>query len=424
MARTFLVLIAAVLGCSDGSSNEDLADASGSDATMCVSDDSECSAGCSWVQDCPVCGPEGMLTPMLRCSLERPCTNLLPVYTDPRVTDPPLSEINVGSFAPSRCETDERGLELGHTAHDDGPPIAWTDVDGGTRYHCEYRPPSVSVASKRPLLVFVHGSGGNADSIYGRTSLRDKAPAFDLTGDSDRLGFIVIAPQARNLHWPTIEPQDGSKHDTFYRDLLSPSNNRDIAYYDHLIDSAVAEGIVDPDRIYISGWSNGARFAALYGIARHTTTTPGGSRIAAVVNYSGGDPFSNGHHGMEPSCQQGVYPTSAIPLLLVSRTCDIVACNEAQDQAFLVAGTETSPGNIASAWIRTLRVEIESPNVTWSPISAAGAAVAEGTCAPANLCSPLRAALNHVKWPDGIADESGIDHESTMLAFMRANPLN
>jgi len=37
---------------------------------------------------------------------------------------------------------------------------------------------------------------------------------------------------------------------------------------------------VDPARIYVSSWSNGARFAALYAFARHDEGTPGGHRVA------------------------------------------------------------------------------------------------------------------------------------------------
>jgi poly(3-hydroxybutyrate) depolymerase len=370
-----------------------------------------------------MCGTTGMLTPMLRCSPEHPCTNILESYSNPHVTDPPLSGIDFPSFVPA-CTTTDRGSGLGRGMYDDGPPLTWNDSDGVTRYRCEYRPAGTSVTSKKPLLLFVHGSGGYAYSVYDTTSLRDKAPDFDVTGDPSRPGFILVAAQGRNLHWPTTQPQDGAKHDTFFRDLASPSANRDIAYYDHIIDSLVTEGVVDADRIFISGWSNGARFAALYGIARHDTPTPGGNRIAAVANYSGGDPFSNGHHGQVPSCQQAVYPTSAVPFLLISRTCDAIACNEAQDRGFRDAGAETSPGNVAESWVQTLRSQVANPNVTWIPITRNAVSVAEGTCASAALCSPIGAFLNHLHWPDGVEDQTGVDLEPVMLQFMKDHPLD
>jgi len=31
--------------------------------------------------------------------------------------------------------------------------------------------------------------------------------------------------------------------------------------------------------------------------------------------------------------------------------------------------------------------------------------------------------LNHVRWPDGVADRSGLDHEPELLDFLRAHPL-
>jgi hypothetical protein len=38
-------------------------------------------------------------------------------------------------------------------------------------------------------------------------------------------------------------------------------------------------------------------------------------------------------------------------------------------------------------------------------------------------CSMMTAFLQHIFWPDGIADRSGIDHEPEMLAFLRDHPL-
>ncbi len=395
-------------------------------AASCTPGDGTCADGCTWIDDddCAPCdGSTGMVTPMLPCSAERPCNDLLESYTNAMFTDPPLSEIDFPTFVPASCATTARGQNAGRPLYDDGAPIEWTDPDGLTRYHCEYRPPGTDASSKRPLLVVVHGSGGYATSVYDTMSYRSKAADYDLSGDPNRPGFIIVAPQGRNLHWLTATPQDGAKHDTFYRNLSSPSENRDIAYYDHLIDSLVAEGVADPDRIYMTGWSNGARFAAMYAIARHATATPGGNRVAAIANYSGGDPFSNGYHDQMPSCQAATYPTSDVPLLLYSRRCDAVPCNAAQDQEFRNDGTDTSPGNIAEDWIATLRNEVQNPNVEWRLLSGTGVETTEGNCTNPAFCGLITALVAHVRWPDGIGDNSGNDYEPAMLDFLRDNPL-
>lgn len=419
------VLCAGLVACSNdrrvsrpnGETTEDMNrnGAPGDDSTSCDDCDAASSAVCN--------GTTGAVAPLRPCSAEEPCTNLLETYTNSMFTDPPLTEIDVPTFVPANCSTSDRGVASGRPAFDDGAPLSWTDEAGITRYHCEYRPDGTSSDSPRPLLLVVHGSGGNATSVYDTMSYRAKASDFDLSGDPARPGFIMVAPQGRNLHWPTTSAQDGSKHDTFHRDFGAPSANPDIAYYDQLVDSLVAEGVVDPDRIYITGWSNGARFAAMYAIARHDTATPGGNNIAAVANYSGGDPFSNGFHGQSPSCQQATYPTTNVPLLLVSRRCDVIACNAAQDSSFREGGLETSPGNIAEDWIATLRGEMQNPNVEWRLISGIGTEVAEGNCTSAALCGIGTALLAHVRWPDGIADNSGNDYEVAMLDFLRDNPI-
>ena len=76
------------------------------------------------------------------------------------------------------------------------------------------------------------------------------------------------------------------------------------------------------------GWSNGARFSAMYGLKRFHSATPGGNRVAAVANYSGGDPYEDITLNRTPSCKVKNYPKSMLPILMISRTCDGLLCNE------------------------------------------------------------------------------------------------
>jgi hypothetical protein len=52
----------------------------------------------------------------------------------------------------------------------------------------------------------------------------------------------------------------------------------------------------------------------------------------------------------------------------------------------------------------------------------AGIGLAVPGCTPPPQCTPAVSLLNHVRWPDGVADGSGIDHEPEMLDFLRARP--
>lgn len=393
----------------------------------CGDNNGSCPAGCTFYEDsdCAACNPEvGLTAPIRPCSSAWPCTRLLETYTSINALDTP-TDIPVcktqwpeAEQLPIGCVRGGRGIFDDSTT---GSPLSWRDSDGSPRYWCEYRPVNTSAQFKRPLLIFFHGSGGSADDIYDFTLLRDKARNFDLSGDASRPGFVLIASQGRNLHWPTDHPEEGSKHDSYHRNL---STNQDVLFVDHLIDTLVQEGVIDPQRIYLTGWSNGARFAAFYGIARHPTATAGGNRVAAVAVYSGGDPFENISSDQVPSCKQDPYPTTELPYFLISRNCDAVACNQAQYDAFLGDNWIMTPGNQAESWLDALSSVMNDPNVQRMMIGYTGALRSEclevGT---SPLCNTLMALRNHLCWPDGIADGGGVDHENDLLTYFREHPL-
>jgi len=356
----------------------------------------------------PLCSPGvGLSASIPACSVADPCTDLLPTYA--RRT-PPVDRLDTPSDAPT-CATSSAGTDRGYPAYTDGAPRSWMSPAGVNRHWCEARPAGIGAASPRPLLIYLAPSGGDAGTVYDATLLRDKQPDYDLSGDPARPGFVLASVQPRNLHWPTVDPQEGTKFDSQYRDLASPSTNPDIAFVDHIIDSLVDEGVVDPARIYLMGWSNGGRFSVFYGIARRETPTPGGNHVAAVANFSAGDPFGPPTVG-DLDCQAAPYPTAALPYYLISRTCDAIACDAGQDSGLV-------PGNVVEPWVAVLRTDVGA-DVTWQRIDDNG--VPRAACAIAGLCGTIRQITNHIRWPDGIADGSGRDHEPTMLDFLRDHP--
>jgi poly(3-hydroxybutyrate) depolymerase len=348
--------------------------------------------------------------------LDRP----LPACTSSDVCLRPGKELGVASIDsqgdPPLCRTTAGGRPV----FDDGPPLAWTGADGITRYACRYRHPQASPTEPRPLVVFLHGGNGTADTAYDFTSLRSKAEAAGLSGDPARAGFHLLTIHGRNVHYPTLAPRDGRHHDFYFRDLASPSSNPDIANLDRLIDDLAATGEVDGRRIYLMGWSNGGFFSQMYGIGRHVTPTPGGNRVAAVVAFTAADPFHNIHPDQDPSCQLAPYPTSALPILLIGRACDVVACDEAQAQVLRAAGFECEPGHVVGTWEADLAAKVQDPNVERLIVSGLGDLVQACTH---DGCTPTAATLNHVRWPDGIADRSGNDHEPALLDFLARHPL-
>jgi hypothetical protein len=325
-------------------------------------------------------------------------------------------------FATPACETTPSKTFLPYH-YNDGPPLQWTDpVTGDTQSACLYVPPAAA-HEPLPLLVFFAPSGGSTQSDYDETLLRNKATDSSL-GPADA-GFLLTSLQPRAVH-DVYDPAHGSfAWDTNFRDLSSPSCNEDIRAADQLIDRIVAKGDVDPKRIYVSGHSSGAVFAELYGITRHTTATPGGSKVAAVSVYAGADPFNN-IDTQTPSCQLHPYPTSDVPIQVVHRVCDVfVACDDAQQAYF-----KLPPGDSVETWLSTTLPQVmHDPNgedvllnTDFSNAAASACMPPPGSDGGGTGCTYALGFAAHIDWPDGVLNHS-VDVEPQMLAFLAAHPL-
>jgi poly(3-hydroxybutyrate) depolymerase len=339
----------------------------------------------------------GLAAPVPLCSPTTPCTQ-------------PSGSVLTDEITLPTCTT----TVAGQASFNDSPPLEWTDSNGDNRAACVYQPPGATQATPLPLLVFLHGSFGSADTVYDHTLLRQKAVNFKLGADAGQLGFVLASMQGRNLFLSWEPNFSGSHHDQWYRDLGSPSCNPDIRSLDHLIDALVAKGIVDKQRIYLSGWSNGAFMAAEYGIARHTVPTPGGNRIAAVAAYAGADPFHNLSATQSPSCQVSPYPSTSLPLMMVHRDCDaLVACDPAQLNAFRLP-----PGGDVQDWLVSLKGTEQDPNIVDLLIDSTDRVT--NACLGLVTCTQTLGTQNHLNWPDGLL--AGTDHEPEMLTFLANHP--
>jgi dienelactone hydrolase len=177
----------------------------------------------------------------------------------------------------------------------DGTTIGpWNDGDGTARYACLYQPPNASPSKPLPLIVYLHPSLANADSVHRYTNLLDFLKTANVSDDPSRPGFILLAPQGRNAsHYYPPPDRTGNGWDNWYRQFnpageikaagkLYPENV-DAATIDHFIVALEATGEVDRNRVYVTGWSNGGAMAYLYGLSRPA--------IAAVGVYSAANPF-------------------------------------------------------------------------------------------------------------------------------------
>jgi predicted esterase len=115
-------------------------------------------------------------------------------------------------------------------------------------------PPDLAAGRAAPLVVTLHGAGGDAEA--GLALLRALA---------DERGLLLLAPSSRGATWDAV--RDGYGPDA---DLL-----------DEALDRVFATVPVDPGRIAVAGFSDGASYALGLGLAN-------GSRFRRVVAFSPG----------------------------------------------------------------------------------------------------------------------------------------
>jgi phospholipase/carboxylesterase len=90
-----------------------------------------------------------------------------------------------------------------------------------------------------PLVVWLHGAGGNAEDSL--------AP---LCGLADARGLILLAPESRRRTWDVIRGDFGP----------------DVAFIDRSLRSVFGRYSVDPARLAVAGFSDGATYALSLGL--------------------------------------------------------------------------------------------------------------------------------------------------------------
>src|SRR5271170_1474616 len=178
----------------------------------------------------------------------------------------------------------------------------WNDSNGTPRYACLYEPTPKIARNRLPMLVYLHPSLFGTETIH-LTNLLHYQDVVSLRGDHRKNGYFVLAPAGRKTtHYYPFPDKTGMGWDNWYRQLNPAGDvkiggtiyreNVDAAAIDHFIAEEEAGGKVDANRIYMTGWSNGAAMAYLYALNR--------PRIAAVAVYSAPDPFG----ALDDSCPQ------------------------------------------------------------------------------------------------------------------------
>lgn len=160
---------------------------------------------------------------------------------------------------------------------------------GTSRSYVIYAP---KIKLSKPALVLVlHGFKGDGASFERRTNR-----TFDRL--ADREGFVVVYPDALGGQWNAGHPWEAATND-------------DVGFLSALIETLVAEFAVDPKRIYVAGFSNGASMSYRLACERQ-------DRIAAVAPVAGGLAMR-----LMPNCAAAAH--RPIPLITMHGTADPIS---------------------------------------------------------------------------------------------------
>lgn len=123
-------------------------------------------------------------------------------------------------------------------------------------------PPNASDAPL-PLLVMLHGAGGSGAGVINRVAAA-----------ADEAGVAVLAPESRDRRWDAIRDRFGA----------------DIAFMNRALERTFETVSVDPRRLTIGGFSDGATYALSVGLIN-------GDLFRRVVAFSPGFVVRGTAHG-------------------------------------------------------------------------------------------------------------------------------
>jgi phospholipase/carboxylesterase len=118
------------------------------------------------------------------------------------------------------------------------PGLHWLDV--GARKPALFVPNGLDPNQRMPLVVLLHGAGGAAGDIL---------PLMQGAAEADK--FLVLAPQSQGRTW----------------DVILGTYGPDIEALDRALDIVFHAQAVDPERIAVAGFSDGASYALSLGLA-------------------------------------------------------------------------------------------------------------------------------------------------------------
>lgn len=201
------------------------------------------------------------------------------------------------------------------TSTSSATPLESVEVGGVSRGYLLRAPDDAEDRDPMPVVVMIHGAGGNGERAETATGL---------TAIAETNGFIAAYPygtQAANI------PGEFSWNAGACCGIPARSGIDDVAFISAMLDEISATYPVDPEQIYVGGFSNG-------GMLSYRLACELGDRIAGIAVVSGALNV--------PDCDA----PSAMDVLVIHGTADLVVP---------YAGGETAERTAArfGAWTNT-----------------------------------------------------------------------
>jgi len=141
------------------------------------------------------------------------------------------------------------------------------NVDGRQRSFVVHVPPGLPAGRRTPVVIVLHGGGGNARNAIEQTGMSEQA---------DRSGFLAVYPDGTGrLDRSLLTWNSGTCCGYALDERVD-----DVAFVATLIDHLEREYAGDPDRIFVTGMSNGAMLSYRLGCEL-------ADRIAAIAPVAG-----------------------------------------------------------------------------------------------------------------------------------------
>ena len=188
----------------------------------------------------------------------------------------------------------------------EGVSTNFIEHSGLNREYLLYIPPNIDNRENLPVIFNFHGYQGQAEQFFNQT---------DLVEIADNNGVVLVYPQGSDLpvgasHWNAAPSSSSSTS------FVNKSSTDDIGFFKALLDEINQNNIIDLNRVYVIGYSNGGMFSHFLACNTENIIAAAGDVAGTMLNET----FN--------SCN----PSSPIPILKIHGTSDRVVSYNGYDE--------------------------------------------------------------------------------------------